>query len=721
VKIEPRAFLAIENSMAGAMRAEWDKLAGSIITAIHADLVNEDWANAQAKANTLTMSGVVRNVRARLEELAVSALIFGAHRVTGDTKTTGFMKGKPLPFQFHAILDQLQHAVESDAADYVRNAVHKLIEAMKRGDATQHLQKSTTYDAQLTNATRTANDPNSDVEPDASNDAEDKKEKLYGEGRYAATGNVEKADLAYMVIPPEVLPRSIKKDDLTVDDLLLNGGLQSPEQAGPRKKRKFLRKEDLGSLYVHRDLKHPAPFLRWAKEQGFKTTVPTEDLHVTIVYSKDPVDWDKLEPRSDEITVGNDKRTVEQLGDAVVLRFNSERLAEDNAKFMEAGCTSKFPTYKPHVTIPYDAGDLDISKVIPFDGNMTFGNEVFEEIDDDGFDSDSLVEQVLKHDRRARLRKADDDQALMDKLNDAVFNGGSVASDLGASLTTSRLVTLGFLVQAGESEATQYQVDEILDERTCPVCIYMNGKTFNVDSQYARTMQALGADDPATLKTITPWPGQSNEDLAELYGLSLDELQSSGYGAPPYHPGCRGMLTLVGTVMETIPLGGPTDDDPISLDSPTVSAESIDFGPVHVDTQEEPSTDLDAPFDQPQTDVQSTANNWDQDKIDMLGWERFNVTDPIAFKAIDDAYNAGDYDTAQELLDQWNASNVKKDDKIPPADDQGFEGPNAPRKKRKPQAAAGKETDYQDIASDSSNQAFDNAGVSDEANAGIDR
>ena len=90
-------------------------------------------------------------------------------------------------------------------------------------------------------------------------------------------------------------------------------------------------------------------------------------------------------------------------------------------------------------------------------------------------------------------------------------------------------------------------------------CERMNGKVFSVDQQYGRVMQALGASDPQALRDIAPWP-----DLADIEGLSNDELQTSGYGAPPYHPGCRGMLSLVG------------DEEPASISLPQLEAAAPD-------------------------------------------------------------------------------------------------------------------------------------------------
>ena len=149
MKIEPKAFLAIEKSMATAMHAEWDRLSGSIMKGLHGKIAARDWAGAETLANQLTLKGVVAKVRPRLEELALSAILFGAHRVTGSVKTTHFAKNKVIPRELRSAIDQMEHAVEHDASDYVRKALHAKIAELKRLDERAHMQKDDVSDEQL--------------------------------------------------------------------------------------------------------------------------------------------------------------------------------------------------------------------------------------------------------------------------------------------------------------------------------------------------------------------------------------------------------------------------------------------------------------------------------------------------------------------------------------------------------------------------------------------
>lgn len=146
------------------------------------------------------------------------------------------------------------------------------------------------------------------------------------------------------------------------------------------------------TLYVQRKLLNTAPFISWAKAQGFTTTTPADELHVTIVFSRTPVDWMKLGTPWE----GNDKgelivppggaRIVEALGDkgAVVLLFASSSLSWRHEDIKRQGASFDFEEYQPHVTITYAKPDgLDLRKVEPYRGELRLGPELFSEVVDD--------------------------------------------------------------------------------------------------------------------------------------------------------------------------------------------------------------------------------------------------------------------------------------------------------------------------------------------------
>lgn len=137
------------------------------------------------------------------------------------------------------------------------------------------------------------------------------------------------------------------------------------------------------TLYVSRKLENAPALIAWAKSQGFETTQLPEDMHVTVVYSKTKLSWP--EPHENTIAVKlKGARSVKPLGDkgAVVLRFEDPTLAARHEQLLEAGAKSDFPTFQPHVTITWDGKGVDLSKVVPYDGDLVFGPEIFKEVDE---------------------------------------------------------------------------------------------------------------------------------------------------------------------------------------------------------------------------------------------------------------------------------------------------------------------------------------------------
>lgn len=180
-------------------------------------------------------------------------------------------------------------------------------------------------------------------------------------------------------------------------------------------------KADPRTLYVRRDLLNGADLAAWAKEQGFKTTLPPADMHVTLAFSRNPVDWDLVESTRppDRYTIGDapaNEREVKPLGDkgAMVLAFRSAGLTDRWQQIKDAGASWDFPEYKPHVTITYDAGD--VGEVSPYTGPLLFGPEVLEEVNEDWAAEvkDKLVATGKGIEKRGTIRivKVDEEQRM---------------------------------------------------------------------------------------------------------------------------------------------------------------------------------------------------------------------------------------------------------------------------------------------------------------------
>ena len=159
------------------------------------------------------------------------------------------------------------------------------------------------------------------------------------------------------------------------------------------------------TLYVRRQLLNAADLRAWAKGQGFTTALPADDMHVTITFSRQPVDWMKMGSSwgSDDkghLTVpAGGARLVEKLGpSATVLLFSSSALSWRHEDMVRNGASFDFDEYQPHVTISYTGAPADLSKVEPYRGELRFGPEIFEELNLDwksGVTEDAAIETEL--------------------------------------------------------------------------------------------------------------------------------------------------------------------------------------------------------------------------------------------------------------------------------------------------------------------------------------
>ncbi len=149
--------------------------------------------------------------------------------------------------------------------------------------------------------------------------------------------------------------------------------------------------DDPRPLYVYRPLteESAAELLAWAREEGFAELMRPEDLHVTVMYSSRPVNWMKMggfwgwgPDTSEHLVPFGGPRLVDRIGadGAVALHFFSGHLNQRNREMRDAGCSWDYPDYMPHITFTYWPGDVDLTKVTPFRGELRFGPEVFEPI-----------------------------------------------------------------------------------------------------------------------------------------------------------------------------------------------------------------------------------------------------------------------------------------------------------------------------------------------------
>ncbi|KNY36086.1 phage portal protein [Agrobacterium sp. SUL3] len=138
------------------------------------------------------------------------------------------------------------------------------------------------------------------------------------------------------------------------------------------------------TLYVSRKVVNAADLIKWAKGQGFQTTLPADEMHVTIAYSRTPVDWMKVgESWAGELKVAaGGPRLMEQFGEARVLLFKAAELDWRHENIKAAGASWDHSEYQSHITISYDPESPDLESVEPYQGEIILGPEIFREVDE---------------------------------------------------------------------------------------------------------------------------------------------------------------------------------------------------------------------------------------------------------------------------------------------------------------------------------------------------
>lgn len=142
-------------------------------------------------------------------------------------------------------------------------------------------------------------------------------------------------------------------------------------------------------LYVSRKVLNADAILAWAEAQGIGDLLPADELHVTVTYSRDPVDWLRMGHAGDWTNETRDRlvipeggpRIVERLGNFIVLAFASSRLAWRHESMIENGASWDWSDYTPHVSLTKNADAVEPDTIQPYTGPIELGPEIFEELD----------------------------------------------------------------------------------------------------------------------------------------------------------------------------------------------------------------------------------------------------------------------------------------------------------------------------------------------------
>lgn len=145
------------------------------------------------------------------------------------------------------------------------------------------------------------------------------------------------------------------------------------------------------------------------------------------------------------------------------------------------------------------------------------------------------LEMQFQEERLQRIAKSD-----LDKVGKA----GRQFSQATASLMISRMSTMGFMLEGMARGVKEYRVNEVMDAATCGICASMHNKHFPVEDGWSSISSTMMGADPESMKAMNPFPSQSKASVKAISQMGQGQLISAGLNLPPYHPNCRGIVTL---------------------------------------------------------------------------------------------------------------------------------------------------------------------------------
>lgn len=147
------------------------------------------------------------------------------------------------------------------------------------------------------------------------------------------------------------------------------------------------------TLYIRRDVLNSDEIRSWYRAQGIELMTPAEEMHVTVAYSKRPVQWTKIgdswhsgDSNGQIIVPPGGMRLMQSYGSddrALVLLFTNNDLSWRWLSILESGASWSWGDYTPHVTISYDFDPKRVEDVEPFRGRIVLGPEVWEQVNED--------------------------------------------------------------------------------------------------------------------------------------------------------------------------------------------------------------------------------------------------------------------------------------------------------------------------------------------------
>lgn len=109
--------------------------------------------------------------------------------------------------------------------------------------------------------------------------------------------------------------------------------------------------------------------------------------------------------------------------------------------------------------------------------------------------------------------------------------------DMLSSVHTGRSYNFGAIDWMKSNDVRAYIIEEVLDNRTCEVCITFHGRIYTVKGADSRKEAFLDAGHPADARNVMPFP-----TINEIVNMQERQIMALDGPQPPFHPLCRGSI-----------------------------------------------------------------------------------------------------------------------------------------------------------------------------------
>lgn len=174
-------------------------------------------------------------------------------------------------------------------------------------------------------------------------------------------------------------------EEPTAEEIALaQSGTRPANNNAPARRRVAANDARPKTLYISRPVVNAGDIIAWAQTQGITGLLPGAELHVTIAYSRQPVDWMKVGAawESEMKIPAGGPRMIDKFGEgAIVLLIAAPELEWRHRSVILEGGTHDYPEYQPHITVGFTSEwNFDPDKYEPYQGEIILGPERFEEV-----------------------------------------------------------------------------------------------------------------------------------------------------------------------------------------------------------------------------------------------------------------------------------------------------------------------------------------------------